>query len=67
MEENEYLMKFFAQVDKLVGVLGPLGVHLPDEDVYFSTRRRTYDGLRIKTMYDIVRGPHHPCRDRGNS
>ena len=26
-------MRFFARVDKIVGVLGSLGVHLPTEDV----------------------------------
>ena len=33
VEENEELMKFFARVDKIVGVSGSLGVYLPVEDV----------------------------------
>ena len=33
MEEKAEPMRFFARVDKIVGVLGSLGVHLPTEDV----------------------------------
>ena len=33
MEEKEDPMRFFACVDKIVGVSGSLGVHLPVEDV----------------------------------
>ena len=33
MEKKEEPMRFFARVDKIVGVLGSLGVHLPTEDV----------------------------------
>ena len=33
MEKKEEPMKFFARVDKIVGVLGSLGVHMPIEDV----------------------------------
>ena len=33
MEKNEGPMKFFAREDKIVGVLGSLGVHLPVKGV----------------------------------
>ena len=33
MEKKEEPMKFFARVDKVVGVLGSLGAHMPVEDV----------------------------------
>ena len=33
MEKKEEPMRFFARVDKIVGVLGSLGVYLPVEDV----------------------------------
>ena len=33
MEKKDELMRFFARVDMIVGVLGSLGVHLPVEDV----------------------------------
>ena len=36
MEKKEEPMKFFARVDKIVGVLGSLGVHMPVEDVNFK-------------------------------
>ena len=33
MEKEEEPMRFFAPVDKIVGVSGSLGVHIPTEDV----------------------------------
>ena len=33
MEKKEEPLRFFARVDKIVGVLGSLRVHLPVEDV----------------------------------
>ena len=33
MENNEGLIRLFARVDKIVGVLESLGVYLPVEDV----------------------------------
>ena len=33
MKKEEERMRFFARVDKIVGVLGSLRVHLPVEDV----------------------------------
>lgn len=43
METKEDSIKFFARVDKVVGVLGSLGVHVPVEYVNLEIKVLTTD------------------------
>ena len=79
MEVKEEPMRFFARVDKIVGVLGFLGVHLPTEDVNLKTVEVLTDDYEFEqrtTLYrdNITRAEtegivrrRHTIRSRGAS
>ena len=61
MEKKEDPMKFFAHVDKIVGVLISLGVHMPVQDVNLKivevlTSEYEYEQRIILYKDDITRG-----------
>ena len=61
MDKKEDPMKFFARVDKIVGVLISLGVHMPVQDVNLKivevlTSDYEYQQRTILYKDDITRG-----------
>ena len=55
MEKKEEPMRFFARVDKIVGVLGSLGVYLPVEDVNFRIVEVLTDDYEFKQRTILYR------------
>ena len=60
MEKKEEPMRFFARVDKIVGVLGSLGVHLPTEDVNLKIVEVLTDDYEFEQrtiLYSVDKSP----------
>ena len=79
MEKKEERMRFFARVDKIVGVLGSLGVHLitedvnleivevPTDDYEFEQRTILYRDNITRAEIDAIVRQRHTIMSRGAS
>ena len=55
MEKKEEPLRVFARVDKIVGVLGSLGVHLLTEDVNLKIEQVLTDGYEFEQRTILYR------------
>lgn len=69
MENKKKLMNLFARVNKIVGVLGSLGVHVPVEGIHIKIVETvtTDHEYEQRTLHTVVWRRRNPCRDRGYS